>query len=160
MFETDKQGEFEIRGLPWGRYVVLAGKEEDGYPDTKSAFYSNLSVPRVLIGPNLPVPYVTVKLGPKAGLLEIKSVMNADTGAVLSSASLTVRRAENEFFLITSAVTDRVVQIPPGIDVFVGVSAPGYKLWTPLNSDGKPEKLRLKPGEIRRLAVQLQPEAR
>ncbi len=161
MFETDKRGEFEIRSLPWGNYAVFVGKQEDGYPDTDVAFYSNLSFPRCLIEPNLPVPYVTVKLGPKAGLLEINSVTNADTGDAVPNVSLTLRRAEKQNLFVTmTAVGPPPHLIPSGADVTVEISAPGYKSWILLGNDGNPEKVRLRPGEIRELNVQIRPEAR
>ena len=30
--KTDNKGEFIINGIPFGSYIVCAGKEEDGYP--------------------------------------------------------------------------------------------------------------------------------
>ncbi|MGA2370361.1 MAG: carboxypeptidase regulatory-like domain-containing protein [Candidatus Korobacteraceae bacterium] len=161
VIETNNQGEFAMTGVPWGNYAVLADKEEDAYPDTELTFYSNGTAPRVMIGSSLPIPYVTVKLGPKAGFLEITSATNTDTGAAVRSATLTLRRADNpEFFVTMSAVGPPPIPIPSGTDVTVEVSAPGYRSWTLLGNDGKPERMRLTPGEIRKMSVQMQPEAR
>jgi hypothetical protein len=155
MVETNAEGEFTISNVAWGEYVVLAGKEEAGYPDTKLAFYSNLAVPKVIASPTNAAPYVKVPLGPKAGTLQMTSLTNAETESVVRSASLTLRRGDDQRFFITVGINDgAAVLIPSGTDILIEVSARGFKTWT------SEEKVRVGPEQIHRIAVHLQPEAR
>src|SRR6266852_4124555 len=62
-YETDDGGKFTISHVPWGTYIVMAGKEEDGFADTLAAFYSNLEAPTVVLGPLFPSADVVVRLG-------------------------------------------------------------------------------------------------
>jgi hypothetical protein len=157
IFETNTQGEFEITGVAWGHYYVVTEKEAAGYPDTELAFYSNLSVPKVEVSPNVPTSEVKLRLGPKAAVLAVKSVADASTALAVHSASVTLRRADNPQFSITTSAGGAIL-IPAATDVTVEVTAPGYQKWTWAADDGSSEKLRLASGESRTLEVQLQPE--
>jgi len=155
MVETNSQGEFTLSNVAWGEYVVLAGKEDAGYPDTELAFYSNFAVPKVSVTSANAAPCVKISLGPKAGKLQVTSVSNADTGDVVHSASLTLRRAEDKRCFITVGIDDgALIPIPSGADVVFEVSASGFKTWT------SEEKLHLGPEEIHRVTVHLQPDVR
>lgn len=155
MVETNSQGEFTLSNVAWGEYVVLAGKENAGYPDTKLAFYSNFAVPKVSVTPANAAPYVKVSLGPKAGKLQITSVSNAETGDIVHSATLTLRRTDDQRSFITVGIDDgALIPIPSGTDVVYEISASGFKTWT------SEEKLHLGPEEIHRVTVHLQPDAR
>lgn len=157
-YETDEQGHFAINRVPWGSYLVLAGKEDAGYPDTKLAFYSNLEVPTVTLSPMFPKADVRVQLGPKAGVLELSPVTDAVTGKKIESPSITLRRSQNpDLFITTSAAGARIL-VPSETDILLEVSAPGYK--PSASSDGIANtRIRLKPEEVRKLAVSLQPDA-
>ncbi len=157
--ETNTNGQFVISPIPWGTYVVLTSKEESGYPDTKMAFYSNLAAPTVSLQPRFPVGKLTVQLGPKAGILELVSVIDATTGKQLQSASITLRRVRNPNLFIRTSTTSSPFLVPSLADVSIEISAPGYKSW-PAGEGGKGEgQIRLKPGEVLKLAVKLQPLA-
>ena len=49
--ETNDEGRFQIDNVPWGTYVVMVGKEDAGYADTKLAFYRQPGRPDRYIGP-------------------------------------------------------------------------------------------------------------
>jgi hypothetical protein len=159
MYETDSTGQFVIPNVPWASYVVMAGKEEANYPDTKLAFYSNLAVPTVTLAPSFPTANVKVQLGPKAGTLEIESVVDALTGKKILTASVTLRRVQNpEFYIMTSATGGHIL-VPSLTDIAIEVSAPGYKLWPSKEAaNDTTAQIRLKPEEIYKLQVRLAPE--
>jgi hypothetical protein len=156
-YETDSAGHFLIGRVPWGTYVVMAGKEDAGYPDTRLAFYSNLAVPTVTLAPDFPTAEVNLKLGPKAGVLEVGPVTDDATGKEIRSAAITLRRAGNDFFLTTSTTVGRIL-VPSMTEVVVGITAPGYKPWPPSDQPNEKRRILLKPEEVQRLQVSLQPE--
>jgi len=156
-YETDKDGKFLIDHVPWGTYAVMGGKEEAGYPDTKGAFYSNLAVPIVILAPAFPSAEVIVPLGPKAGSLDILSVIDAVSGKKIAGGIITLRRLDNPTFLIkTSTTMLHPILIPALVDVAVEISAPGYKTWP--SQDSAEGRVRLKSEENLKLEIKLQPE--
>jgi hypothetical protein len=159
MYETNPAGQFLIANVPWGTYVVMAGKEAANYPDTKLAFYSNLAAPTVTLAREFPTVNVNVHLGPKAGILEIASLVDALTGRKIESATVTLRRVQNpDFFIMTSASAAHIL-VPSLTDIAVEVSAPGYKPWPTLEMAKNSAQIHLKPEEVYRLQIWLVPEA-
>lgn len=154
-YETDRKGRFVIENVEWGTYVVLAGKESAGYPDTKLAFYSNLDAPTVTLAPGFPISDVRVQLSPKAGMLEVTSVSDALTGKPIESASITLRRIGTPFLITTSTVRARIL-VPSMTDVSVEIHAPGYKSWPQGTQDNG--QIRLRPEQVFKLQAQLQPD--
>jgi hypothetical protein len=154
--ETDTDGKFVISHVAWGTYVVMAGKENAGYADTTGAFYSNLDVPTVDVYPLSPTANVTVRLGPKAGVLHV-AVTDALTGKVVRNADITLRRADNPRFFIKESADLKDILIPSITAVTIRIEAQGYEPWPP--SDGSKElgEIRLKSQEILNLEVKLQP---
>lgn len=158
MYETSGGGEFLIPNVPWGTYVVMAGKEDAGYPDTKLAFYSNLVAPTVTLAPAFPAATANVKFGPKAGVLEIAPTTDAETGKKIDSATITLRRKQNPSFFITTSATGGRILVPSFTDVAVEIAAPEYKSWPGREAARTEGKISLKPGEVLSLQVKLQPD--
>ena len=158
MHATDADGRFEISNVPFGTYLVLSGKEKDGYPDTKFAFYSNLVVPTVTVSPSAPSQSVTVHLGPKAGVIEIGSIKDV-SGRTIPSASITVIREENNFF-ITMSTTNQRILVPSLTRIIIKLQASGYEDWYyPGVTDGsKRTAIVLQPGETAKIDAELQPK--
>jgi hypothetical protein len=158
MHDTDDQGRFMIKDVPFGTYVVMAGKEEAGYPDSRLAFYSNLSVPTITLSPPSPTGSVTVALGPKAGVLEV-STADAANGKKIESASVTLRRVANPNFFITTSASKQRIPVPSKVDISLEVSAPGYETYyypDPANP-ARSTPIHLKPGEELKLDIRLHP---
>lgn len=159
--ETDSSGEFVASNLTWGTYMVMASKPSDGYPDTKLAFYSDLAVPTVTLSPSFPQAHVNVQLGPKAGILEVSSLENALSGKAIEYATITLRRVHKPTFFITTATKAGTrILVPSLTDVSVGVSAQGYKSWPSQDEQKKSAQFRLKPEEVYKLRIRLEPEAK
>jgi Carboxypeptidase regulatory-like domain len=155
--ESDAEGHFHIAHVHWGTYIVIAGKEDAGYPDTKFAFYSNNTEPVVVLTEDSPTVDVTLKLGPKAGVLDVAPVTDQVTGKEIRSASITLRRADNDLFISTSTTVGRIL-VPSLTGVEVTISAPGYKSWPPADTSVANARLFLQPEQIQRLQVSLEPD--
>jgi hypothetical protein len=157
IYETNNDGRFLIDNVSWGTYVVMVGKEDAGYPDTKLAFYSNLAAPTVILAPESPSADVIVKIGPKAGVLDLDPVTDVVTGKKIDSATITLRRTQNpDLFLTTSAAGGRLL-VPSRTDVTIEIAAPTYKPW-PLDGEKSEGQMRLLPQEVRKLQVRLHPD--
>src|ERR1051326_81303 len=157
--ETDASGRFEVNRLPWATYAVMAGKEEAGYADTGGAFISNLDVPFIILSPATPSAEVTVHLGPKARVLDIGSVVNAVTGEKLNLKSgVTLRRADHPNFFMSTSVTVHPLFVPALTDVTMEIKAEGYKPWPAPDAPDR-GRLNLKPGQVLKMDVKLQPES-
>jgi hypothetical protein len=156
MHETDDQGRFVINKVPWGTYVVMAGKEGAGYPDSRLAFYSNLAVPTVTLAPAFPVATVSVPIGPKAGILELAPVRDSKSGKKIDAATVTLRRVQNPDFFITTFASGSQVLVPSQVEVSIEIAAPNYKSWPSLAGTHTEGQIRLRPGELFKLTVALQ----
>jgi hypothetical protein len=156
-YETDSEGHFLIGHVPWGTYVVVGGKEGAGYPDTNFAFYSNLAVPTVTLSPDSPTANVDLKFGPKAGILEVAPVADAETGKEIRSASITLRRAGSDFFMTASTTEGRIL-VPSATEVLVRITAPGYKPWPPTDQPTAKGTILLQPEEVLKLQIALHRE--
>lgn len=160
-YPTNAKGEFVIDRIPPGPYIVHVGKEQDGYPDSKFAFYSNFNLARVNVAPATTMQKLTIRLGPKAGILNIDSVTDATTGKPVPSAVVTLRRAGTDLY-ITTSTTVKIILVPAMTHVEVEVHAEGYSDWyfpgSPDSRSRSREDLYLKPSETMRLDVVLQPK--
>jgi hypothetical protein len=154
---TDPHGEFVVDNLPWGAYMVCASKEDEGYADTIGALYVVTPPPTVVLSPSQKTVTVTVRLGPKAGLLDIQSVRDAVTGKRISDASVTIRRTDRDAFRTTAAQPGLLV--PSLKDVEIQVQAEGYATWyyPGYTEPTKARPARLLPGERLTVTVELQP---
>lgn len=156
--ETDADGHFRIGHVPWGTYIVMVGKEDAGYPDTNFAFYSNNAYPIALLSEDSPTDEVTLKLGPKAGVLKVDPVTDAVTGKEIRLASVTLKRSERLDFSISASASQGRFLIPPLTDVLVEITAEGYKPWPGPDHAATDGRIFLHPEEVYKLQVTLQPQ--
>jgi len=155
--ETDSEGKFVINHVPWGSYVVMAGKEEDGYADTKLVFYINMEAPVVELGPLFPTANVTVHLGPKAGVIHIDSITDATTGRKIPNAGVTLRRAANSEFFMSVSSSTRDILVPSNTSVILEIEEQGYQPWPQADKMTQEGKIRLDAGQVFNLNVKLLP---
>jgi len=156
--ETDDGGHFRIPHVPWGTYVVVAGKESAGYPaPVFAAFYSSYTLPNVTLREDFPSADIVVRIGPKAGILDIEPVADQATGKEIRSASVTLRRAEDPHLFLSASTTQRRVFVPAFTEVLIEITAEGYKPWPPPDQAATEGKILLKPEQVQKLRVTLQP---
>lgn len=154
--ETDEQGHFTIEHLEWGSYRLFTKKEQDGYPNTRFAFYGPDPPPTVSVTAQAPKADITLRIGPKAGKLRILSVTDATTGKDLTNVSgVDLRRTGMPRTFIGLGPSDNIL-IPSGIDVTIKIESNGYEQWPPVNQS-QLGQIRLAPEQVFDLRVQLQP---
>jgi carboxypeptidase family protein len=152
---TDEIGQFQIEHINMGTYGVFAEKDEDGYSSA-----NHPSEQQVTINTSDPNAYVTLRLGPKGGILS-GSVKDTKTGKsiVTSEVHYVALDGGNSG---TAGVNDGQFQItvPARTDLIVVVSARGYRGWvyTDAANPSRPV-LRLGSGEKKFLDVELEPVA-
>lgn len=156
--ETDADGHFRITRVRWGTYIVTVGKEDAGYADTGLGLHCNNAYPIAFVTEDSPTADVTLKLGPKAGVLELESVSDVITGKEIRLAAIRLKCAENpELFIYTSAALRRFL-IPPLTEVLIEISAEGYKSWPASDQATTEGKVFLRPEQTQKLEVALQPD--
>lgn len=149
--DTDAQGRFAIDRLTWGKYSVFAMKEDAGYPDMEPSFYSaNTQIPVATITPAAPIARVSIRLGPRAAILE-GSVSDALTGAPINAFFRLMRTSHKQDLLLTSLPSTYRVLLPPDTSISLSVTATGYKEWI------LPNPINLRSTAKLRLDVQLAP---
>lgn len=159
--DTDEAGHFAIHiHRSWfGRFAVAAKKEDEDYPDTSEQFYSDGKFDTVTLTSRHPAANVTIRLGPKAGIL-VGTVADAVTGAPLNPCVDFARASEpSNFLLATGLVNSKYrVLVPSNTDVLMKIWLEGYKPWyypgTINRSESQP--VHLSPGEERTLDIRLQ----
>jgi len=155
--ETDADGRFRIAHVPWGTYVVTVGKEGAGCADTGLGLHCNSVYPTVVLTEDSPTADVTLRFGPKAGVLKLEPVTDLITGREIRLAAIRLKCADNPDFFIYTSAAQRSFLIPPLTDVLVEITAAGYKPWPPPDQAAE-AKINLRPEEVRKLRVTLQPE--
>ena len=148
--ETGATGRFVLDRLLWGKYRVFAMKEEASYPDMRWSFYSNDMYPTVEITSTTQKAEVRIQLGPKGAVLT-GSVTNALTGGPVDAAFKLMRAASPNKWISTAVAPDYRVLLPSSTDVFLEVSAPGFRTWS------FPSALNLRPGAEMHLDIALEP---
>ena len=161
--ETDASGHFAFHGLRWGHYYIYAGKEAEGYAEERYEFFNrNRPLPKITLGPNNQTAMLTVQLGPKAGSLT-GTMTDAVTSAPLSPCTEFRWAADpNNFWSGNGLANGKFrILIPSDTDVLWKVWLDGYKPWYyPGTSDrSMANSLRLMPGRVRVLRIELQPDA-
>lgn len=148
---SDADGNFRIEGLEWGPYAVYAGKEAEGYPDTRVPLYRSRPASRVELSPEHPVRELTVTIGPKGGVL-VGSVRD-QMGNTPLPVQLILQKKDGSGLLYLSEPPDFQALLPANTDVLIEIHAPGYKPW----SYGKESKrtLRLSSGEQIKVDIEL-----
>lgn len=153
--ESNERDRFVIPVHDYGTYYVSALKEKYGYPDTGWGFYSGRIPPTVEITSDKPNATITVKLGPKAGIL-VGTVSDAVSGKPLPSGFM-MRWANNpQQFIATSASPSFRVLVPPNRDISLEVTSPGYKKWS-YKSYGSSSALNVQSGAELNLDILLEP---
>ena len=153
-------GHFSIDQLDWGEYVVGARKDEDGYPYQLNRLYVTGPLPRVTLSPQEPVAKVQIQFAWKAALLAGR-VTDAATGTPLQASFKLSRKPDspNENYL-TGQFADYKVLLPPDTQIYIEVSADGYKTWyfAGGSDPSRRSSLRLGPGETVNLNIALERE--
>lgn len=159
---TDERGYFAIRHLWLGKFAVTTKKEDEGYPDTSSAFYGDGKFEAVTLMPDHPSATVTIRLGPKAGILR-GTVSDAVTGAPLNPCVDFRWVSEPNYFLTGTGLVNAKyrVLVPSDKDVTMKVWHEGYRPWYYPGTVDKSQRtsVRLKPGEEQTLDIRLQPDS-
>lgn len=158
---TDDSGTCARDHLEFGRYVVTAGKESDGYPNMGLNLFRHDKQPLFAeITPGVPDATVAFTLGPKAASI-VLNVIDASSGAPVKNPVITLRPAEhpNAYLTIGHHMNSRVL-IPTDEDILVQVSAEGYKPWSIETQPGATHAnaVRLHSGETREFTASLQPQ--
>jgi hypothetical protein len=153
-------GHFQINHLWLGKFAVTAKKEDEGYPDTNSGFYSDSKIAPITLSLSHPSATDTILLGPKAGIL-VGTVADAGTGAPLDPCVDFHRASDPNNFLSGSGLVNAKyrVLVPSDRDVIMKIWHEGYLPWYYPGANHKSEAkpLRLKSGEERTLHIRLQP---
>jgi hypothetical protein len=157
---SDKTGKFQIEHLPWNTYTISATKHADGYGGS-----SQLVSEPVILTSEHPSATVVVKLGPKEGIL-LPTVSDKVTGERLFDFTVhsTVEEFEGQTHNTSSgnwgvSRWTKQVLLPSNKDVMLHITKPGYRPWwymDPSQPNG-PGILRLQPGEVRELNIELEP---
>jgi len=153
---TNENGHVKL-SIPLGTYMVCAGKEEDGYADTLAALYATDPAPVVTLTSAALNQSVVAKIGPRAAVLSPFVVTDAVTGKKIDSASVTLKRLDNEAFVKSSA-QDKLF-VPALTKVSVEVHAAGYADWfyPGYIDQSKATAIVLRPGQALPMNAALQP---
>lgn len=151
--DTDVHGRFTIDHLDWGPYAVHAGKEADGYPNTRFRLYQTRPAPRVTLSRQHTVGRVTVKIGPKGGVL-VSSVRDAVTHAPVA-AQLVLKKTDGSGLIYLSEPPDFQVLLPADTDVLIEIRKEGYKPWVYATASHR--SIRVKSRAQMQLEVNLTP---
>ncbi|MGH9543364.1 MAG: hypothetical protein ACRD2H_15975 [Terriglobales bacterium] len=149
--ETDANGRFRMTLLSWGKYAVIAQKVSDQSPNSfgmNSSLYGEPPAPVAVLSPSNPLARVIVRLGPRAGALDLK-LIDAVTGAPLPYIAFAMSLVGNPRVGESGSQGCCTVLFPPGRAVFFRVEMPGYQPWQ--------ARLRLASGERRKLEIRLWP---
>jgi hypothetical protein len=159
--ETDKQGQFVIRGLvPGHHYKVYAKKEEDGYPDTTIPTYNPKDEAQVVVASDSPrsSPDVRLQLGPKAVVLHYY-LKDEVTGKALHDYTITVTRLDTNYSFSGIEEGNKVL-VPADTDMSIKFEVKGYEPWyyPGQNTKEAAASVRGAAGERKELEVLLKPE--
>jgi hypothetical protein len=124
---ADNHGRFQLI-VSSGRYVIRAKSDEAGYPDPNWAAFSDPTArfPMVTVDAS-GVSGVVVRLGEKGAFLQ-GTVYDAESGAPIANAKLTLRDARGHGWLELSCQKDGHFQyVAPSKPILISAVAPGYK---------------------------------
>jgi hypothetical protein len=125
---TGETGHFAIPQLQLGKYAVAAEKLDEDDPDMSKQFYSDGKFETVFLSARHAAADVTLRLGPKAGVL-MGTVADAVAGSPLRPCVGLIRASEPNNFLSSSGLikpTYRLL-VPPNAGVLVKMWVDGYK---------------------------------
>lgn len=162
--DTDQAGHFAIF-IPdswFGKFAVVAKKEDEDYPDTSKQFYSNGKFQTVTLTARHPSATVTIRLGPKAGVIS-GTVKDAVTGSPLNPCTDLRYAASNNFLRGTGLIISKYrLLLPSDRRIYMKAWLDGYRPWYyPGTMDkSKATPIRLGPAEEQTLNILLQPDGR
>ena len=127
--QTDQSGQFTLSNLSLGEKLLIAMKEDDGYPNPYSSFYRPRQPIRVTLSSETPkVDSIRLMLEPKAAVV-VGTISDAVTGEPLS-ASIHMWRADKESdFVDQGALGHYRILVPADTEVRISVRSPGYQEW-------------------------------
>jgi hypothetical protein len=129
---TNHEGRFLLSDVPAGKTMVIATNIEAGYPDARFAVYSgNEILPIVEVRADKTTSDVVVKLLSKGGVLRGK-IIDADSGAAVPTARITLTRADHPGWSIeTDPASDGAYEfIVPSKPLHFQINAEGYGVWS------------------------------
>jgi hypothetical protein len=126
---SDEKGEFTIRQLEAGRYILTTQNESAGYPPTKVQFYR-------VFPPNYgqaaeACPKIVVKAGAQAAKLRINAVDPA-TGAPIHPFTASLQSPKRGFLPVNHIDRAREILVPANAELTIIVWAPGYSKSDPV----------------------------
>jgi len=166
--KTDETGHFVIAHLLLGKYAVTGEKQDEDYPRMVDRFYNSDKFETVTLTSQHFTASVTVRLGPKAGVL-VGTVADALTNAPINPCAEFRRAKEPNNRVVGIGLLraqGRVVNakyrvlIPSNTDVLVKVWYQGHQPWYYPGTIDKTQSqpLNLKPGEEKELDIRLEPD--
>jgi len=159
--KTDETGHFVIGHLSLGKYAVTGEKQDEDYPRMVDRFYNSDKFETVTLTSQHFTASVTVRLGPKAGVL-FGTVADALTNAPINPCAEFQRAKEpNNRVVGTGLVKAKYrVLIPSNSDVLMKVWYQGHTSWYYPGTIDKTQSqpLNLKPGEEKELDIRLEPD--
>ena len=162
--ETDKQGQFTIRGLITGHhYKVYEKKEEAGYADPTIPTYNPKDEAQLVVASDFPrsSPDVRIQLGPKAVVLHWHR-KDAVTGKPIKDYTITVTRVDTDYtdYTFGGVEGDNRVLLPADTDMNIEFEVKGYGAWYYPGQSSKEAAapVRGAAGEEKELEVMLEPE--
>jgi hypothetical protein len=125
--QTDQTGHFTLSNVSLGGYVLIAMKEDDGYPDAFWSFYHPRQSTRVTLSGEAPkVDSIRLMLEPKAAVV-VGTVSDAVSGEPLS-AVIHMWRADKENDYVDQGVSgDYRILVPADTDVRISIRSPGHQ---------------------------------
>ena len=159
--ETDKDGQFVIRGLVVGdHYKVYARKDEDRYPDPTKPTYNPNDEGPVVVASDAPrsSPDVRLQLGPKAVVFSY-DLKDAVTGKAIRNYTITVTRLDTNYSF-SGVEGDNKVLLPADTDMSIRFEVKGYQPWyyPGRNTQEAAARLRGASGEEKHVEVLLKLE--
>jgi carboxypeptidase family protein len=153
---SDGQGRFAFSGLPSGQYRVYAMSEDLGYPDTTFEFYAQNPAPLIQVDESGGPSDMFVTVGPKAGVIA-GTVVDKTTRAPVNATFVLADVIEPSRWISTSVPAKFRILVPPGRNITVSVSAPGYDAWNYSSHTTHNAPLRVASGEEVSIDVELSP---
>ena len=160
---TDERGHFAIPHLWLSKYAVGAEKLDEDYPNMTMQFYSDGKFDTVTLTSRRSAASVSIRLGPKAGILT-GTVADAVSGAPLNSCAEFRRAKQPGNFLSGTGLVNAKYRmlVPSNTDVLMKVWYAGHKPWyypgTTAKAQSRP--VNLKPGDEAKLDIRLEPDSK
>jgi hypothetical protein len=127
--QTDQSGQFTLSNVPLGDSVLVAMKEDDGYPNPFWAFYSRRQPVRVTLSSGAPrVDSIQLMLEPKAAAL-VGTISDAVSGEPVGASIHMWRAGKEDDFLDQGVSGQYRILVPADTAVRFSVRAPGYLEW-------------------------------